>query len=157
VDLEKIGKLWLSHRVFRGLPEELWLVIQQRLPEAPKKPKGGRPSADPRKILASIFYVLRSGLQWKALPSCREFVSGSRAHEYFQLWTRLGIFDSAWEDALEQYDEKVGLDWKWQSMDGSTTKAPLGGKLGVKRSIFKEAQSIPIAISANGLTCTTIS
>ena len=25
-------------------------------------------------------------------------------------------------------DEKTGIDWKWQAMDGVITKAPLGGK-----------------------------
>ena len=25
-------------------------------------------------------------------------------------------------------DKSVGINWKWQSMDGAITKAPLGGK-----------------------------
>lgn len=111
------------------LPERLWEHIQPRLPEAAPKPKGGRPPADPKKILATIFYILRTGIQWKAVPSHRgHFVSGSCAHEYFQLWAEQGVFDDAWAGALREYDEKVGLNWKWQSLDGSMTKAPLGGE-----------------------------
>ena len=31
-------------------------------------------------------------------------------------------------DGLKLYDEKIGINWKWQSMDGAITKAPLGEK-----------------------------
>ncbi len=30
---------------------------------------------------------------------------------------------------LSVYDKKAGIDWKWQVMDGTITKAPLGGKM----------------------------
>jgi transposase len=113
------------------LPESLWKYIEARLPEPVPKPKGGRPSAEPRRVMATIFYILRTGIQWKAVPSSSmrgKFVSGSCAHEYFQLWDSLGVFDAVWADALAEYDEKVGLDMKWQSLDGSMTKAPLGGE-----------------------------
>ena len=33
-----------------------------------------------------------------------------------------------WVDGLLEYDEKIGIDWEWQAMDGVMTKAPLGGK-----------------------------
>jgi len=33
-----------------------------------------------------------------------------------------------WIAGLKLYDEKVGIIWKWQSMDAAITKAPLGGK-----------------------------
>jgi hypothetical protein len=29
---------------------------------------------------------------------------------------------------LSVYDTKIGIDWKWQAVDGVITKAPLGGK-----------------------------
>ena len=32
-----------------------------------------------------------------------------------------------WQNGLQEYDELVGLDWEWQSLDGVMTKAPLGG------------------------------
>jgi hypothetical protein len=38
------------------------------------------------------------------------------------------IFRRMWINGLKLYDEKVGINWKWQSMDGVITKAPLGGK-----------------------------
>ena len=57
-----------------------------------------------------------------------EFGSGSGVHNYFQLLVRRGIFTKLWEEALREYDDIHGIDWKWQSMDGAMTKAPLGGE-----------------------------
>jgi len=110
------------------LPEALWELTSPRLPRPEPRPKGGRPPADPKKVLSSIFYVLRTGMQWKALRPSDELVSGSCAHEYFQIWAQHGVFDDVWDEALNRYDDKIGLDLEWQSMDGSMTKAPLGGE-----------------------------
>ncbi|MDR0583038.1 MAG: transposase, partial [Treponema sp.] len=33
-----------------------------------RKPGGGRKRIPPRRVLEGIFYVLRTGIQWKALP-----------------------------------------------------------------------------------------
>jgi putative transposase len=48
----------------------------------------------------------------------------STAHAYFQEWVKRGVFADLLEIALERYDEWVGLDWRWQSVDGAMTKAP---------------------------------
>lgn len=73
-----------------------------------------------------MFSVLRTGCQWKAVP--REFGSGSTLHRYFQEWTSHGVFRKLWKAALLEYDERLGIAWNWQSMDGAMTKSPLGGK-----------------------------
>ena len=76
-----------------------------------------------RKALEGIFYVLRTGCQWKALP--REYGSGSTVHRRFQEWSAAGFFEKIWSKGLEQYDELEGIGWEWQSLDGSMIKAPL--------------------------------
>jgi putative transposase len=81
---------------------------------------------DDRKALNAICYVLKTGIQWKALP--RELGAPSTVHDRFQEWTRKGVFKKLWHAGLLLYDQKKGLDLEWQSMDGSMTKAPLGGK-----------------------------
>ena len=73
-----------------------------------------------------IFYVLRTGCQWKAAP--KEFGSGSSLHRYFQEWAQRHVFHKLWKYLLRRYDALRGIQWKWQSLDGSTTKAPLGGE-----------------------------
>jgi len=76
--------------------------------------------------MEAIFYVLRTGCQWKALP--RDMGAASTVHARFQEWRAAGLFARMWEAGLQGYDAVKGLDWEWQAMDGAMTKAPLGGK-----------------------------
>jgi putative transposase len=79
-----------------------------------------------RKAMDAILYVLRTGIQWKALP--RSLGASSTVHDRFQEWRAGGLFERLWVETLKQFDQKVGLDWQWQAMDGAMTKAPLGGE-----------------------------
>jgi putative transposase len=108
------------------LADELWQRMKPLLPRYAESPLGGRPRIDLRKIADGIFYVLRTGCQWKAAP--REYGSGSTLHRYFQEWTELGVFRRLWKASLLEYDEVDGIDWNWQSVDGAMTKSPLGGE-----------------------------
>ena len=73
-------------------------------------------------LFRSIVYVLRTGIQWKALP--KEYGSSSSIHRYFQKWGKEGFFLKLWKKGLAEYDDMEGIAWKWQSIDGSMTKAP---------------------------------
>lgn len=108
------------------LPEELWQRMQPLLPRYCKNPQGGRPRVDLKQVAQGIFYVLRTGCQWKAVPS--EYGSGSTLHRYFQQWIEAGVFRKLWKQCLLEYDELQGIQWNWQSVDGAMTKSPLGGE-----------------------------
>jgi transposase len=113
------------------ITDEFWKEIQHLIPtrqrcdkkEYKRKPGGGRKPIEPRKALEAIFYVLRTGTQWKALP--KEFGASSAIHRYFIFWCEQGFFQAIWLAGLERYDEIKGIDWTWLSGDGCTTKAPL--------------------------------
>jgi transposase len=111
---------------FHQIHDALWVRMEPLLPKYPPQPKGGRRRLPLRNVANGIFYVLCTGAQWKAMPS--EFGSGSAIHAYFQEWVQRGVFAKLWELALEEYDALIGIDWEWQSLDGSMTKAPLGGE-----------------------------
>jgi putative transposase len=116
---------------FRGcswlMADKFWWHIQPLLPKyPPPSSRGGRPRANLRKVMDGIFYVLRNGCLWKAVP--REFGSGSTVHRYFQEWTERGVFRRLWKSLLKRYDLRRHIGWNWQSVDGSMTKAPLGGE-----------------------------
>lgn len=74
-----------------------------------------------------IFFVLRTGCQWQALDNTK-ICKHSVAHERFQEWAKAGVFFELWYRGLIFYDETKGLKLKWQSIDGSMTKSPLGGE-----------------------------
>ena len=107
------------------LPDALVERMEHLLPKFRRSKKGGRPRLSWRPVLDGIFYVMRTGCQWKAVPP--EFGSGSSLHRYFQLLVGRGVFEHLWAMALLEYDDLKGINWGWQSMDGAMTKAPLGG------------------------------
>jgi Transposase and inactivated derivatives len=141
------------------MPDELWEMMEMLLPTYASNPKGGRPRVDLRCVADAIFYRLRTGCQWKAIPP--ELAPGSTAHDYYQEWAKSGVFDLLWNMAVSVYDDLIGLDWRWQSVDGAMTKAPLGGentgknptdrgKLGSKRSVQTDAAGIPVGLATSG-------
>jgi putative transposase len=112
------------------IPDELWKRMQVLLPAPRPKKKLGRPRMDDRKAMNAIFYILRTGCQWNALP--RSLGASSTVHDRFQEWGDAGFFERLWKEGLLEYDMKKGIDWEWQSMDGAMTKAPFGGKRPVR-------------------------
>jgi transposase len=113
------------------LTDELWEAVKAFVPEHRRdenrtynrKPGGGRKRIPPRRVLEGIFYVLRTGIQWKALP--KEYGAASSIHQYFSEWAEAGFFLRMWQEGLMSYEELKGLGWEWQSVDGSMVKAPL--------------------------------
>jgi transposase len=72
-----------------------------------RKKKTGRPRMDDRKAMSAIFYVLRTGCQWNALP--RSLVLQVRyMTDSFQECRKAGVFKGMWIDGLAKYDKKVG-------------------------------------------------
>lgn len=119
----------MNRNEFKGVPDELWQKVEPLLPPAKAKdPKGrGRPRVSDRQIFAGILYRLRTGCQWKALPS--DFGSGSTCHLRFQQWVEAGVFGEIFRQLLHHYDREVGIDWNWASLDGAMVKAPKGGTI----------------------------
>lgn len=111
------------------LPDKLWELLEPLLPPHVNTHRfgGGRPRRSDRECADAIFFVLRTGCHWKALDATR-FIPGSTAHDRFQQWVKAGVFLEFWKAGLLEYDFFKGIDWKWLSMDGAMTKAPLGGK-----------------------------
>ncbi|WP_369696382.1 transposase [Oligoflexus tunisiensis] len=59
--------------------------MESLVPTVVVSPKGGRPPIRRlRRIADGIFYKLRTGCQWNAMPPC--FGSSSTVHRYFQKW-----------------------------------------------------------------------
>lgn len=100
--------------------------MRRLIPRWRRSPKGGRPPLDPRRVADGIYYILRTGCQWKAAP--REYGSGSALHNYFQQWTRHGVFRKLWKEGLVTYDRRQRIRWTWQTLDTELHKAPLGGE-----------------------------
>jgi transposase len=113
------------------ITDEFWAVAEPLIPQKTRDPDktyqrkegGGRRPMEPRTALEAIFFVVRTGIQWKALPA--SFGSSSSAHRHFMFWAESGFFKALWACRLQKYDEAKGIFWTWLSRDGCMTKAPL--------------------------------
>ena len=122
-----------KHKLGYRLPEELWVRLAPLIPRRknPHPRGGGRPRRADRDCADAIFFVLRTGCQWEAL-NATGLCPHSPAPDRFQEWVAAGVWQRLWKELVQEYDELVGLDWSYLSVDGSMTKAPLAA-LGEKK------------------------
>jgi len=109
------------------LSNQLWERLKPLIPERPsrdpnktfqRKSGVGRKPAEQRKTLGGIFYVLRTGCQWNAVPRC--YGAGSTVHRYFLQWVEAGFFENAWKAALKEYDELKTIEMHLCADNGYT-------------------------------------
>ena len=111
------------------ISDELWTEIAPLLPKVKQHDPSdaGRPPASQRQAMNGIFFVLKTGCQWRALDATG-ICSGTFAHKKFQEWRKAGVFKAFWKKGLQKYDRLKGIDWSWLSLDASMVKAPLAGE-----------------------------
>ena len=81
------------------IPNELWERVHPLIPPPPPKKnedRPGRPRMDDKKAMNAIFYILRTGCQWKALP--RSLGASSTVNDRFVEWRKAGVFERMWKD-----------------------------------------------------------
>jgi len=145
----------MVRRLGVSLSTSFWRRVDPALREAlPKGSPLGRPRCSPRVVVCAIIYRLRSGCQWRALPSV--FGPASTVHGWFQKLNKSGMWRDLWlqTSALLSHPDPL-------FMDASIIKSPLGGdltgpspvhrgRLGCKRSLLTDATGIPLAIDLAG-------
>jgi putative transposase len=87
------------------LGEREWLLIEKHFRVCYKK--GGRPlKHSKREVLSAIFYVLRTGCQWRYLP--HDFPPWKTVYEQFRRWKKQGIFEKMNHDITKYSRSKMG-------------------------------------------------
>jgi transposase len=69
------------------LTDAAWAWVAPVLAAA--RPRGRPRTTDLRSVLNAIFYLLRTGCQWRLLP--REFPPWGTVYHYFQAWQNCGV------------------------------------------------------------------
>jgi len=76
----------------QALSDDQYRLLEPLIP--PAKP-GGRPRAtDMRQLLDSLFYLLRTGCQWRHLPPPPAFLPWPTVYGYFRAFLSAGVWDS---------------------------------------------------------------
>lgn len=108
------------------LPDELWNRIAPLLPPHPKRPKGGRPPLDDRRVLTGIIFVLKTGIPWEYLPKEMGCGSGMTCWRRLRDWTQAGV----WPFILAHLHQELGLagrlNWERASLDATLVPAKKG-------------------------------
>ncbi len=80
-----------------------WSVIAPLLPNKPR----GVPRVDDRRVLNGIFWVLRTGAPWRALPN--EYGPHTTCHNRFVRWRKAGVWDRVMAAVSQAYDGEVQM------------------------------------------------
>jgi putative transposase len=143
----------LNTRFETDLTDAAWELIEPLLPPARH---GGRPrTTDMRATVNAIFYLLRTGCQWRLLP--HEFPPWATVYHYFRRWENDGFWVLLHRALYEQTRAAAGraVCPSVVIMDGQSVKtAERGGTRGFdgykrvkgrKRHILVDTLGLPIA------------
>ena len=92
----------------QALTDDQWRMLQPMIP--PAKP-GGRPrTTDMRCLLDSVFYLLRTGCQWRHLPPSPAFLPWPTVYGYFRAFLEAGVWESMRHHLMVMLREGAGRE-----------------------------------------------
>ena len=92
----------------QALTDDQWRMLQPMIP--PAKP-GGRPrTTDMRCLLDSVFYLLRTGCQWRHLPPPPAFLPWPTVYGYFRAFLEAGVWESMRHHLMVMLREGAGRE-----------------------------------------------
>ena len=92
----------------QALSADRYRLIESLIP--PPKP-GGRPrTTDMRHLLDGLFYVVRTGCQWRHLPPPPAFPPWQTVYRYFRAFLEAGVWESLRHHLVVMLREQEGRD-----------------------------------------------
>jgi putative transposase len=88
------------------LTDTQWHLVQPLLP--PPQPGGRHRATDLREVLNAIFYVVKNGCGWRALP--HDFPPEGTVRDYFHTWRRRGVWTQIQDTLRRQVRRQAGRD-----------------------------------------------
>lgn len=110
------------------LTDDMWAILQPLLPVRDLR-KGGAPRKyDNRLVVNAIFYVLRSGCQWRMLP--HDLMPFDAAHRWFTTWRKNGTWRAIHDALRDQVRVASGRSPRPTAaiMDAQSIKSSDGGE-----------------------------
>jgi transposase len=95
--------------------------------------RGGRPASNHRLVLDGIFWIARTGAQWRDLPE--EFGKWSSVYRQFRRWTLAGL----WDLVLDALNDSGARPGQVQMIDSTIIRAhhqAAGAKGGLRKKVL---------------------
>jgi len=130
-----------------------WALLAPLLPAA--RPGGQPRTTDIRAVINAIFYLLRTGCQWRFFRG--SFQRGAPWYHYFRMWKNSGVWTCLQREIYEEVRRKAGRSAcpSVVIMDGPSVKTTERGGVrgfdahkrvkGRKRHILVDTLGLPIA------------
>jgi transposase len=115
-------------RVHELVSDELWAIVEPRLPPHPPQPKGGARWLPDRPALCGIIYVLRTGMRWNDLPQELGCGSGSTCWRRLRDWQAAGVWHRLHRALLDKLGDADRIDWSRASLDSASLRAKRGAR-----------------------------
>jgi transposase len=149
------------------LPDELWELIEPRLPKWTPSPKGGQPPVSDRNVLTGILFVLKTGIPWEDLPCEMNCGCGMTCWRRLRDWQTDGTWDKIHKVLLDRLRGAGTIAWSRALIDSSFVRAASGGeatgpslvdrsKPGSKHHVITDAHGIPLASSVTAANCNDV-
>jgi len=127
------------------LPDEAWAIIQPLLPAESATPRVGRPWAEHRTIINSMFWVLCSGAPWRDLPEL--YGPWKTVYNRFNRWSKSGVINIIFNRLLSALDAHVLVDCPATALYGSNIRALRCAAEGQKNILISPQIAVWVALT----------
>lgn len=97
-----------DHGAGQALSDEQYALLEPLVPAAKR---GGRPrTVEVRRVLDGLFYVARTGCQWRQLPPPPLFPPWGTVYGYFRAFLAAGVWDQMLHHLVAEAREAAGRE-----------------------------------------------
>jgi transposase len=121
------------------LTDAQWAVLEPLLRPERRADGRGRPWRDTRSVFHGVLWILRTGAQWRELPS--KYPPYQTCHRSFQQWQRSGLLTRVLQKLAEDLRDRGKIDLSETFIDASFSSAKKGALLSAQLAAAKAAKS----------------
>src|SRR5436309_280552 len=121
------------------LTDAQWAILEPVFRPKRRSDWRGRPWRDTRSVLNGVLWILRTGAQWRELPS--KYPPYQTCHRRFQSWQRSGLLTRVLQKLAEDLRDRGRIDLSETFIDASFSSAKKGALLSARLAAAKATKS----------------